>query len=332
MRAEGTRILTRSDVAALLDLDECIAAVEGAFRAHAEGRTLPPAVLSVPATDGGFHVKAAGLRDQRTYFAAKTNANFPGNPARTGLPAIQGVIVLCDGDDGFPLAVMDSIEITARRTAAATALAARLLARPDATTATVCGCGTQGRVQLRALCRVLPLRRVYAFDVEAAKAAAFAHELSSDLGLDARAVDDLARAAPESQVVVTCTPSRKAFLLPEHVTPGAFVAAVGADSPEKQELDPRLLASNTVIVDLLDSCAALGELHHALAAGLMTREDVHAELAEVVVGRKTGRRAAEEIVVFDSTGTALQDVAAAAVVFEKAVASGRGLVLPLNDL
>ena len=120
-----TRILTRRDVEALLEWDECIAAVEDAFRLHARGRSLSPGVLGVHAPDGGFHIQAAGLELGRLYFAAKTNANFPDNPRRHGLPAIQGVIVLCDAGDGRPLALMDSMEVTLRRTAAATAVAAR---------------------------------------------------------------------------------------------------------------------------------------------------------------------------------------------------------------
>ena len=168
----STLVLTRRDVQELLGMDDCIAAVEAAFRLHAEGRSLSPGVLGVRAPEGGFHIKAAGLKLGRLYFAAKTNANFSGNPRRHGLPAIQGVIVLCDADNGCPLAVMDSMEVTARRTAAATAVAAKWLARPDASTVTVCGCGSQGREQLRALARVLPLRRAYAFDLDEAKAQA----------------------------------------------------------------------------------------------------------------------------------------------------------------
>jgi alanine dehydrogenase len=326
----ATRILTRADVAALLDLGACVAAVEDALRAHADGRTLAPAVLAVRGEKGGLHVKAAGLRGARTYLAAKTNANFPGNPEHTGLPTIQGVIVLCDGDDGFPLAVMDSIEITAARTAAATAVAARRLARPESTVATVVGCGQQARSQIEALRLVLPLAEVHVLDRDPDRARAFAAAMSSSTGMAVNAREDLAAAARTSDVIVTCTPSRQAFLRPEHVAPGTLVAAVGADSPEKQELDPRLLAFNTVVVDLLDSCAAQGDLHHALAAGLMSRSDVHAELAEVVAGTRPGRRAADEIVVFDSTGTALQDVAAAALVFERAEALGRGARVPLT--
>jgi ornithine cyclodeaminase/alanine dehydrogenase-like protein (mu-crystallin family) len=326
-----TRVLTRSDVRALLGWDGCIAAVEHAFRLHGEGRSLAPGVLGVKAPEGGFHIKAAGLPLGRLYFAAKSNANFPGNPQRHGLPAIQGVIALCDASDGRLLALMDSIEVTLRRTAAATAVAARYLARPESRTTTICGCGVQGRAQLRALRRVLPIARVFAFDADRAAARAFCDELSSEPGLALTPAESLRSALAESDVCVTCTPARGAFLFREDVRRGTFVAAVGADSADKQELQPGLLAEAVVVADVLDQCATIGDLHHAIEAGAMSRADVHAELADVVVGRKPGRRTAEEITVFDSTGTALQDVAAAAVVYEKAVEAGIGLCVALGD-
>jgi alanine dehydrogenase len=326
----GTLLLTRADVRQLLGWDECIAAMESAFRLHAAGKSLPPGVLGVPSRGGGFHVKAAGLDLGRLYFAAKTNANFPENPGLHGLPAIQGVVVLCDGDDGRLLAVMDSIELTIRRTAAATALAARWLARPDSEVVTVCGCGQQGRAHLRALARVLPLRRAYAFDRDPAAARAFADELAAELAVPITPVTDHAAALGESDVCVTCTPSRRPFLRRDQVRPGTFVAAVGADSAHKQELDPALLAAAVVVADVLEQCAAIGEIHHAVEAGALARGDVHAELADLVAGRKPGRVSRDEITVFDSTGTALEDVAAAALVYERAVASGVGRNIALG--
>ena len=325
-----TLILTRGDVAALLSEDECAAAVEAAFRLHAEGRSLRAGVLGVPAPDGGFHIKAAGLDNGRLFFAVKSNANFPGNPRRHGLPTIQGVLILCDAERGQPLALMDSMEVTTRRTAAASAVAARVLARRDSRVATLCGCGIQGRAQIRALARVLPLATVYAFDADPAAARACAQELSQELSLEVVAAEDLADAASRSDVCVTCTPSRQALLFKGQLRPGTFVAAVGADSGGKQELDPHLMAEATVVVDVLEQCATMGDLQHALAAGTLTRDDVHAELAEVLTGRMPGRRSESEITVFDSTGTALEDVAAAIVVYEKAVAQGRGLKVDLG--
>ena len=330
MSAPETLVLARHDVRELLGLDECINAVETAFRLHLEGRSLAPAVLGVPAGEGSFHVKAAGLDLGRRYFAVKTNGNFPGNPRKHGLPAIQGTLVLCDAGDGTVLAVMDSMEVTTRRTAAATAVAAKRLARADSATATICGCGTQGREQLRALARVLPLRRAYAFDTDEAAVRSFVASGSAELDLEILPAWDLADAVGKSDVCVTCTPSRAPLLFRGDVRPGTFVAAVGADNADKQELDPLLMAAAVVVVDVLDQCASIGDLHHALEAGAMTREDVHAELASVITGRRPGRRSEAEITIFDSTGTAIEDVAAAAMAYEKAVASGAGLRVSLG--
>jgi alanine dehydrogenase len=332
-RAGGTRILTRRDVAALLTMDDCIAAVEEAFRLHAEGRTLGPGVLGVPATDGGFHIKAAGLRLDRAWFAVKCNGNFFRNMERFGMPNIQGVILLCDGDNGLPLAVLDSIEITILRTGAATAVAARRLARPDARVATICGCGNQGRAQLRALSRVLPLRQIHAFDADPARAAAYAAEMSAELGVSVECVESsgaLPAALRASDVCVTCTPARSILVRREDISPGAFVAGVGADASDKQEIDPRLFEESRVVVDSLEQCASFGDLRHALESGGMTRARVHAELAEVVAGRKPGRTSADEITLFDSTGVALEDVAAAVAVYRRAEERSVGTLIDLG--
>src|SRR5688572_15261197 len=137
-RAAQSLILTRADISALMTPADYLEAVKDAFRAAKEGRANAPGPMHLPASGGGFHAKGASYRGRRAYAALKLNGNFPGNPARTGLPTIQGAILLCDAENGALLAVMDSIEITLRRTAAASALAARHLARPDSRTALIC--------------------------------------------------------------------------------------------------------------------------------------------------------------------------------------------------
>ena len=327
MKPEGTLLLTRKDVAALLTIEESIAAVERVFKLHGEGKTAPPGILGVHAADGGFHIKAGLLDLDRSYFAAKINANFPENPKRLGLPTIQGLVVLCDGEYGSPLAVMDSIEITIQRTGAATAIAAKYLARSDSKTVTICGCGNQGRISLRALTKVLPIERVWAYDRDQAQAQRFASELAEELRIDIEAVSDLEASVRQSDICITCTPSKQPFLKRDFVAPGTFIAAVGADSSEKQELEPTLLSDNKIVVDILEQCATIGELHHALDAGLITREDVYAELGEVIAGVKPGRTSSDEIIIFDSTGMALQDVVTAAAVYEKALSKGVGSLI-----
>jgi ornithine cyclodeaminase/alanine dehydrogenase-like protein (mu-crystallin family) len=319
MNREATLLLRRQDVARLLTMEECIAAVEQAFRLYGEKQAQPPGMLGLHGSQGAFHIKAGFLGN---YFVAKVNANYPENGERFGLPTIQGVVVLCDAENGRPLAMMDSAEITARRTAAATAVAAKYLARPKSAVLTVCGCGVQGHAQVRALALVLPLRRVFAYDRCQQRAAQFAEQLGGELGIEVRVAADLRKALLESDVGVTCTTSRKPLLTKEDVLPGIFLAAVGADHPEKQELDSALMATCRVVADVAAQCEAIGDLHHAIAAGTMQLSDVHAELGEIVAGRKSGRTSPEEIIIFDSTGMALQDVAAAAATYEKAIAAG----------
>jgi len=238
-------VLSRRDVFDLLSLRDCIDAVERAFRLHAEGATLGPGVLGIRAGAGGFHIKAAGLVGRGSYFAAKINANFPDNPCRVGLPTIQGVVVLADASTGTPLAVMESGAVTALRTGAATAVAAKYLARSDAQTVTVLGAGAQGEIQLAALAEVLPLRRAWVLDRDPARAEGLAERAGRRLGVPVAAAGDLVVALSESDVCVTCTPSREALVAAADVRPGTFIAAVGADSHGKQELDPKLVATAT---------------------------------------------------------------------------------------
>jgi alanine dehydrogenase len=331
MNAVRTHIIGAREVDALLDIDACIDAVARAFVLHGTGQSLAPSSLAIDASPGTAHVKAAGLTiDGRRFIVAKTNVNIPGNPARRGLPTIQGVIVLCDADTGFPLAVMDSIVVTTRRTAAATAVAARYLAREDAEALTVYGCGEQGFAQVHALSRVRSIRRAYFFDRDDDRSEALARRVASELGIAAEATRDPVRTLASSQLCVTCTTATAPILHRADVQPGTFIAAVGADNPHKQEIDACLFTNATVVVDLLSSCAANGDLHHAISAGLMTRDDVHADLADLVTGRAAGRTSADEITIFDSTGTAIQDVAAAVVVYERALAAKAGLEVDLG--
>ncbi len=324
VKPRGTLLLSSSQVRTALSLAECIDAVEQGFAMHEQGRGLGPGALGIHAPGGGFHVKAAGLTLDRPYFAAKTNANFPGNARVFGLPTIQGAVMLCDAECGFPLAVMDSMSITAIRTAAATGVAARYLARPDASVVAIMGCGRQAGDQLAAIAAVRPIRKVFAADIDFSRARLFAAEQSRILGVPIEAVEDFPGAARRAAIVVTCTTSTSPFLGIGDVSPGAFIAAVGADNPEKSEIAPALMTASAVVVDNLEQCAAFGDLHHAIAAGAMEVADVRAGLGAVIAGKTRGRTAADEIVVFDSTGTALQDVAAAALAYSKASALGLG--------
>jgi alanine dehydrogenase len=326
-----TLLLKRSEVAKLLTIEHCIPAVEQAFKLYCLGAAPTPAVLGIHAQNGGFHIKAGIMNLRNNYFVAKTNANFPENNKTNGMPTIQGIISVFDADNGKLLAVMDSIEITLLRTGAATAVAAKWLAKNNAQTMTICGCGNQGEISLRAIMKVRQIKKVFVFDVDQRKAVQFAHDLSKELNISIQPVDHLNHALKQSDICITCTSAREYFLLSEYIIPGTFIAAVGADNEDKQELEPLLLARGKLITDITLQCAAFGELHHALHAGTMKLTDVFAELGEIIAGTRRGRTSDEEIIIFDSTGTALQDIVSAVIVYEKASAKNWETTLNFSD-
>jgi len=311
--------LTRSEIGKLMGPADYLRAVEAGFAGLHNGKANCPAPLSLELEGGGFHAKTASLALDRHYVALKFNANFPDNRAQAGLPTIQGAILLCDGETGSLLAVMDSIEVTVGRTAAATALAAKHLARRDSATVLICGCGDQAGAQLEALRQVLPLERSHCWDKDGKRAEAFA---ATRYGLKMKVTDRLRHAALDSDLIVTCTTTTQPFLTADMVKPGTFVAAVGADAPHKSEITPDLMAKALVVTDSTAQCATMGDLRHAIEAGAMTADDVHSELGDIVAGARPGRTDAAEIILFDSTGVAIQDVASAAEIYKRALAAG----------
>jgi ornithine cyclodeaminase/alanine dehydrogenase-like protein (mu-crystallin family) len=285
-------ILSQQDLRAAMRFDDYVEAVADGFRLLAEGRCASPVPTQIDVAHGAFHLKPASLPRGPGYVAVKVNGNFPDNRARHGLPTIQGAVLLADASNGRPLALLDSAEITLQRTGAATAVAARHLARADARTATICGCGAQAPLQLAALRHALDLRRVFAWDIDPAAARAVAARMAAETGLAVEPIAGLREATRVSDAIVTCTPTRVPFL--------------GLD-------------------DVLDQALVMGDLHHAVAAGAMRAEHVHAELGQVIAGTRPGRRDDDAIIVFDSSGTGIQDAAAAAVAYEVARQRGLGM-------
>jgi alanine dehydrogenase len=325
--SNGTVVVNRSDIRSLMNFKDYLHAMEQVFRLHGGGQTLSTGLLHIDALEGEFHVKAGGIQnntDNRAYFGVKVNGGFFQNEARYGLPSIQGCILLFDATTGFPLALLDSVDITRQRTAATTTLAALHLAKKHPQTMTVIGTGRQARVHLEGMVPLLEPQRVYVVGRELTKCQRLADEMSLDLKVPVEASTDVCGAVRASDIVVTCTASRAPLFPADDVQPGAFIAAVGADAPGKQELDPDLLRRSKVVVDLTIQCVKVGELQHAIGAGLLTLEEIHAELGEIMGRNKPGRLSDHEIIIFDSTGTALQDVAAAALVYERAIETSRG--------
>lgn len=323
--SEPFLILSQQDLRTLMTFGDYVEAVAEGFRMLAEGLCDSPVPMHVHVADGTFHAKAASLPRGHGYVAVKVNGNFPSNRARHGLPTIQGAVLLANATNGRALALLDSIEITRQRTGAATAVAAHYMARKDAKTATICGCSEQGRIQLIALLHELKLRHVFAWDVDLEAARRYSAEMAAELGIEITPIARLREATLASDVIATCTSASQPFLGVDDVRAGTFIAAVGADNPQKSEIQPTLMAKAGVVADVLAQSVVMGDMHHAINAGVMTPADVRAELGTLIAQKQPGRLSEDEITIFDSSGTGIQDVAAVARAYELTVTQGVGL-------
>ena len=331
MMTRGALLLTRSDIRRIATREDYHDAVADGFRAFAAGRARSPFPMEIPGEGGAFHIKGASMTIRgRAFTAVKINGNFPANSDAFKLPTIQGVIILADATNGSPVAIIDSTEITARRTAAASAVATDILAKKASATLLICGCGVQAHAHLEAIAPLRDFRCVIAFDAAADRADLFAATAKDMLKIPVTPVDDLISAAATSDVIVTLTTSKAPLPLADAVRPGTFIAAVGADSPAKNEIPPVLMKRSAVVTDVTDQCAVMGDLRAAIDVGAMNRGDVRSELGQILIGAGKGRLTDEEILIFDSTGAAFQDLTVAVMAAERASKGGAGAWIDLQ--
>ena len=323
------RILSESEIRQVAGPAEALRAVRAGFGALARGRAVLPGVmhLDLPQARGEVHIKGAHLLGS-PFFSIKEAAGFWGNPER-GLPVGSGLVMVFDAETGLPRAILlDNAYLTELRTGAAGALAALHLARAELRVVGILGAGSQARYQLEALCAARRPMRARVWSRRSETAAAYAREMTERLSLPVEAVADARDAVEACDVVVTTTTAREPVLRAAWLHPGLHITAVGSDSPEKQELEPEVLArADLVVADHLDQCLRLGEIHHAVAAGRLRAADVHAELGALVAGLKPGRTSDDQITVADLTGVGVQDAALADFVVAEAIHRGLGRVL-----
>ncbi|TBU81554.1 ornithine cyclodeaminase family protein [Pseudomonas daroniae] len=317
-----TLILNQADLRDCVGIDaDSLAAVENAFRLLATAAVAMPPILrlDIPEHNGEVDVKTAYLPGVPR-FAIKVSPGFFDNP-RLGLPSLNGLMMLFSAQTGLADALLlDNGYLTAVRTAAAGAVAAKWLAREDAGVVAILGAGEQARLQLQALRLVREVREVRIWARDASKAVAMAAEL-----IDARAVDSIDAALDGADIAITTTPSREPLIRSEHLRPGLHITAMGSDAEHKNEIAPVVLAQvDAYVADRLSQTRVLGELHHAIEAGLVGAQDVFAELGQVIAGQQPGRTSAEQITLCDLTGTGAQDTAIASLAYERATAAGKG--------
>lgn len=324
MKRNPITILTESDLRALVPLDlSAIDCIEDAFRALATKPVeMPPILrLDIPEHRGEVDVKTAYIPGVDS-FAIKISPGFFGNPAM-GLPSTSGLMVVLSAQTGLVQALLlDNGYLTDVRTAAAGAVAARHLARKDAQVAAVLGAGMQAEMQIRAAALVRPLSAARIWARDAAKAAALAARL--DLGFPVAAVASVAEAITGADIIVTTTPATTPILPDTLIAPGQHITAIGSDAEHKNEIDPQLTARATYVADRLTQTRSLGELRHAIAAGLIAADAAFPELGAIVASLAPGRSASSQITLADLTGTGIQDTAIAALAVTRARVAGAG--------
>ena len=320
-------VLTEQEIRQTVTMPEAMEAMEEAFAALARGEARLPEVigLEIPEVNGEIHVKGAHMQGD-PYAVFKIATGFWENPAK-GLPVGSGLMMALDAATGFPaVLLLDNGYLTDLRTGAAGGVAANYLANPVLDKVTVIGSGIQARFQLRALAVVRQLAgRVAVWSRNREHADAYAREMAAELDVDVTVAPNIEAALRNTDLVITTTPSRKPLVRAEWLRRGVHINAVGSDAPDKQELDVNVLAqADIIIADRLSQCLRLGEIHHAVEAGVISADDVAGELGDLIIGRVSGRTDESQITICDLTGVGVQDAAIASLVLEKARALGLG--------
>ena len=321
------RVLNEAQVRNAVSIEEAIAAVEKAFIAYSTKQASLPSViqLDVPDQKGEVHIKAGYIFGEPEY-VVKVASGFWEN-RKKNLPISGGMMLAFSSETGFPVAILlDNGYLTELRTAAAGAVAAKYMAPNSVEQVAVIGAGSQGRYQLEALSRVCSFQRLMVYDHHSANVERYRKEMKENLRCEIVAASNPEEAVRGSRIVITATPSREPVIFGDWVEPGTHITAMGSDNPDKQELDVSVLKkADRIIADSIRQCVRLGEIHHAIAAGVLTEQDIDGELGQVVSGDIPGRTSQSEITLCDLTGVGVQDAAIAAVVVRKSLDSDVGI-------
>lgn len=324
------RILSQEDLRATITMREAIAVVRRAFGQLSAGRARVPVRSRVETKDGVSLFMPAYLEESDD-LAVKIVSVYSGNPA-LGLPTTSAIVVVLEARTGRPLAIMDGTWLTALRTGAASGVATELLALRDASVVALFGAGVQARTQLEAVCTVRDVREVRVYDPNMFKAEMLAQEMSGlgPIPSEVRPVNTPAEAVRDAEIIVTATTSKIPVFSNRDVAVGAHINAIGAYTPEMQEIDAETVRRAKVIVDSREACLAeAGDLIIPIRQGLISEAHIYAEIGEIINGVKPGRESPREITLFKSVGNAVQDVAVASHVLRLAEERGLGRTVEL---
>ncbi len=318
-------LISEDEVCEVLTMEETLDVVETVFREKALGRAqMPPKTyITIKKYGGDFRTMPSYLESLDIAGVKIVNVH-PNNPRLYNKPTVMATIILIDPHSGSPLAIMGGTHVTAMRTGAAAGVATKYLARKESKSLGLVATGVQARTQLLAISKVLDLEEVRAYDAYPDALTKFVDEAEKEYSVKVTPCKSVEECVGGVDVVSASAPTTSPIVERSWIRDGMHINAIGADAPGKQELDPAILRDAKIVVDDLEQAMHSGEINVPLAKGIIKRENIYAELGEVVVGRKPSRENDKEITVFDSTGLSLLDVSTAARIYEKAKTKNMG--------
>jgi ornithine cyclodeaminase/alanine dehydrogenase len=321
-----TLLLKKEEVSSLISMKEVIGTVEEAYKAFNSDQVVQPGYVGMhlPPPRGEIDFKLGYCRSNEVISMKASSGGFIDNPTAHGVPSGMGTILLFDARTCALMCVMDGSLITGLRTGAAGAVSVRLLARRNARRIASIGTGNQARMQIRAIREVMTIEEIHAWSHDPGKLRKYKADIEGEFGIPVVIAASKKEAVEQADILVTTTRGKGSLVEAGWVRPGTHIVAIGTDQRGKQELDPEIFRNARIVNDSIAQCVEKGETWHPLDKAIITQADIHAEIGEILLGRKPGRERDEEVTIFDSTGMAIQDNTTAARIYRNARERGVG--------
>lgn len=321
-----TLLIKKEEAAKLIDIKDVIGAVEEGYKAFNSGKVIQPEYMgiNIPGTTGEIDFKAGYCAQNETVSLKASSGGFNDNPVKYGVPSGMGTVLVFDSKTCALKCVMDGSLITGYRTGAAGAISIKYLARKNSTEVASIGTGNQARMQLRAAVNVIDIKKIHAWDSIEENAVKFKNDIEKELNIPVVIENSKKEAVEKADIIISTTRGKGSLIEASWIKSGTHIVAVGADQKGKQEYEPEIFKNAKIVCDSISQCVEKGETQHPVAKGIILKNDIYAEIGEILNGTKKGRENDEEITIFDTTGMAVQDNVMADMIYKKAVENKMG--------
>lgn len=323
-----TLLLKKKEVSQLISMKEVIDTVEEAYKAFSSNQVVQPGYIGIDlhSPRGDIDFKLGYYKSNEMISMKASSGGFINNPTEHGVPSGMGTILLFDARTCALICVMDGSLITGLRTGAAGAVSVKVLARKNAKRITSIGTGNQARMQIRAVNEVMKIEEIHAWDNNLDTLSKYKTDIEGEFGIPVVMANSKKEAVEQADILITTTRGTGSLVEAGWIKPGTHIVAIGTDQQGKQELDPEIFRNAKVVVDSMEQCIEKGETWHPLNKNIITKDGIHGEIGEILLGKKPGRENDEEITIFDSTGMAIQDNTTSSKIYQNALANNVGTV------